>query len=74
LDPKTIENLVKDFGSQGSQMIVEEPYKDNYNFRVMIESTNFTDLIKEKTAQIEQNMRVSSPSRGIDMSLIEQIK
>jgi hypothetical protein len=50
LDSKTIENLVKDFGSLGSQMVVEEPYNDDFNYKLMTESTNLTDLIKEKTA------------------------
>jgi hypothetical protein len=40
----------------------------------MAQSTGLSDLIKEKAAFIEQNMKLTSPTREIDMSLIESIK
>lgn len=57
--------------------LIEEEEPLNLNYRLMAETSNLSQIIKDQTAAIEENMRFSGESpmkKQIDMSLIEQIK
>ncbi len=57
----------------------EDEESPQMNYKLMAEASNLSQIIKEQTAAIEENMRFgglsdSPKKKQIDMNLIEQIK